>query len=197
MIKRSGVLVAVILLIAASLVSHKAAAAPTAYQFAVTGLNGPLAGVTSVGTFTFDPSIVPEGGGYVFVAGVFTHLSFSWEGVHYDETTANTGDLGFQPDGSLFHALFGTDCGPSGFGCGAGGSRPIDWVIAFDDGVGVFYYTSPADPIAIFDGVVTLTPLSIPTTKRQCMKDGWKTFEGPNGPFKNQGDCIQFVNTGK
>jgi len=29
------------------------------------------------------------------------------------------------------------------------------------------------------------------------MKGGWKTFEGPHGPFKNQGDCIQFINTGK
>ena len=193
--KRSGVLFAVILLVAVSLVSHRAAAAPTAYQFTVTGLSGPLAGVTSTGTFTFNASIVPEGGGYVFVAGVFTHLSFSWEGINYDETTANTGDLGFEPDGTLFHALFGTDCGPSGFGCGVG-NRPSDWAIGFDDGSGFFYYKSPTDPIEIFDGVVSLTPLSSPTTARQCMKDGWKAFEGPNGPFKNQGDCIQFVTTG-
>ena len=36
-----------------------------------------------------------------------------------------------------------------------------------------------------------------PTTKDQCKNGGWKQYEGPNGPFKNQGDCIQFVNTGK
>jgi len=35
-----------------------------------------------------------------------------------------------------------------------------------------------------------------PTTKDQCKKDGWKTFNVPR-TFKNQGDCIQFVNTGK
>ena len=31
-----------------------------------------------------------------------------------------------------------------------------------------------------------------PTTKNQCKKEGWKDFG-----FKNQGQCIQFVNTGK
>lgn len=36
-----------------------------------------------------------------------------------------------------------------------------------------------------------------PTAKDQCKNDGWKNYEGPYGPFKNQGDCIQFVNTDK
>ncbi len=35
-----------------------------------------------------------------------------------------------------------------------------------------------------------------PTTKGQCENGGWQTFNSPR-PFKNQGDCIQFVNTGK
>jgi hypothetical protein len=34
-----------------------------------------------------------------------------------------------------------------------------------------------------------------PTTKDQCKNGGWKRFNDP--AFKNQGDCIQFVNTGK
>ena len=30
------------------------------------------------------------------------------------------------------------------------------------------------------------------------MDGGWKTlFHGDGSPFKNQGDCIQYVNTGK
>jgi hypothetical protein len=40
---------------------------------------------------------------------------------------------------------------------------------------------------------------SAPTSAAQCKKDGWQGFN-PNraaGPFKNQGDCIQYVNTGK
>jgi Tol biopolymer transport system component len=35
-----------------------------------------------------------------------------------------------------------------------------------------------------------------PTNKEQCKKDGWQKFTVPR-KFKNQGDCIQFVNTGK
>ena len=35
-----------------------------------------------------------------------------------------------------------------------------------------------------------------PTTADACKKDGWKAFYLPRR-FKNQGDCIQYVNTGK
>jgi hypothetical protein len=35
-----------------------------------------------------------------------------------------------------------------------------------------------------------------PTNKDQCKGDGWKSFNVPR-KFKNQGDCIQYVNTGK
>jgi hypothetical protein len=34
-----------------------------------------------------------------------------------------------------------------------------------------------------------------PTNKDQCKNGGWQRFNNP--PFKNQGQCIQFVNTGK
>jgi hypothetical protein len=194
----SGLLAALLLQFAVSFVSDGATAAPNAYQFTVTAIDGPLAGVTSVGTFAFDPSIVPEGGGYVEVADLFTHLAFSWDGVEYDETTANTGTLGFDADGTLFYALFGTDCGPSGFGCGVGnGPDPYQWSFNISDGDGAFLYLSPKDPSAIYGGAVSLTPLAVPTDKHQCVKGGWKLFVGPHGPFKNQGDCIQFVNTGK
>ncbi len=31
-----------------------------------------------------------------------------------------------------------------------------------------------------------------------CKKDGWKDLERTDGSsFKNQGDCIQYLNTGK
>jgi hypothetical protein len=35
-----------------------------------------------------------------------------------------------------------------------------------------------------------------PSNKDQCKNDGWKRFDTPR-KFKNQGDCIQYVNTGK
>ena len=39
---------------------------------------------------------------------------------------------------------------------------------------------------------------TVVTNKDQCKNDGWKTvFRADGTPFKNQGDCIQYVNTGK
>lgn len=38
-------------------------------------------------------------------------------------------------------------------------------------------------------------PVLTPTDKDQCKKGGWMTFNTP--VFRNQGDCIKFVNTGK
>ncbi len=38
----------------------------------------------------------------------------------------------------------------------------------------------------------------MPTSADQCKKDGWRSWTRNDGSlFKNQGDCIQFVNTGK
>jgi hypothetical protein len=40
--------------------------------------------------------------------------------------------------------------------------------------------------------------LPVPTDKNQCKNGGWMTMGRPDGtPFKNQGDCVSFVNTGK
>jgi len=37
-----------------------------------------------------------------------------------------------------------------------------------------------------------------PLTKADCKNGGWETITREDGsPFKNQGDCIQYVNTGK
>ena len=40
-------------------------------------------------------------------------------------------------------------------------------------------------------------PPVTPANKDACKKDGWKTLQRADGStFKNQGDCIQYVNTG-
>jgi hypothetical protein len=45
---------------------------------------------------------------------------------------------------------------------------------------------------------VTTFGCPVAINKDQCKNDGWKTLFRANGtPFKNQGDCIQYVNTGK
>ena len=39
---------------------------------------------------------------------------------------------------------------------------------------------------------------NVPTDKNQCKNDGWSSMTRLDAsPFKNQGDCIQYVNTGK
>jgi len=38
----------------------------------------------------------------------------------------------------------------------------------------------------------TLAP-RVPTSKEQCKKSGWKNFGPPAGPFKNQGQCVSYV----
>ena len=41
-------------------------------------------------------------------------------------------------------------------------------------------------------------PLPVATDKDQCKQSGWDSiFRGSGGVFRNQGDCIQYVNTGK
>jgi hypothetical protein len=56
-------------------------------------------------------------------------------------------------------------------------------------------------PWAIAPGIGTVflcTANNVPTTEAQCKNGGWTRTVRPDGmPFKNQGDCIQFVNTGQ
>lgn len=53
------------------------------------------------------------------------------------------------------------------------------------------------DNVNVNGNVTTFEPPQ-PATKDDCKKDGWKTVFRANGSaFKNQGDCIQYVNTGK
>lgn len=38
----------------------------------------------------------------------------------------------------------------------------------------------------------------VPTSKAQCKNGGWQHLNRPDcSPFKNQGDCVSFVETGK
>jgi hypothetical protein len=57
--------------------------------------------------------------------------------------------------------------------------------------------TPTATPTATPTPTPTATP-NVPTNKNQCKNGGWRTLQRADGsPFKNQGDCIQYVNTGK
>jgi hypothetical protein len=79
------------------------------FSFSVTATSGPLDGVTENGTFTYDSSsIIP--GGLNDDTGLLTGLNFTWNGITYNQTTANTGSLEFDSSGNLTQAFFGNNC---------------------------------------------------------------------------------------
>ena len=116
-------------LLAGGLLAHSmtADAALVTYRFTVSGgPDGPLAGVSSQGFLTFDDSIIPAGGGDVDGNDLLQDLEFSWNGVSYDETTANTGWLEFGPNGWLQLAVFGTNCD---VGSCEASREDFDWIV--------------------------------------------------------------------
>jgi len=119
---------------------HVTHAGPITYTFEVVATSGPLTGQSSTGTFSFDNSIIPIGGGSVQQTGLLTHLSFIWNGVTYDETSANTGTLGFSGSGAgdLAYAFFGTDC--SSIQCNLSVNLE-GWLVSVGPGGGVFDYS--------------------------------------------------------
>jgi hypothetical protein len=63
--------------------------------------------------------------------------------------------------------------------------------VAFTDNV-----DNGNNEIVVDPNVAVDVEVGPPTSKDQCKNCGWATFNTPRA-FKNQGDCIQFVNTGK
>ena len=60
-----------------------------------------------------------------------------------------------------------------------------------------WFPTQEFAPLAI-DNAMRFDIKSQPTDKGQCKNDGWKLVVNGNGEdFKNQGQCVKFVNTGK
>lgn len=132
---------------------------PVTYDFTVTATNGPLAGDVSDGSFTYNSSIVPRGPG-VLSGPLLTSLSFTWDGITYNSTTANTGSLGFNPGGTLAFMIFGNDC--FGGGCLAGGGSETWFVLGNSTGSG-FAYDVPSSPNG-FTGTASFSPALSGTT---------------------------------
>jgi len=80
--------------------------------------------------------------------------------------------------------------------------RPTDSVIFASGGdEGSIWTLSPTGTQTLVGltgvgGVGDLTFTPLPTNNDQCKNGGWQRFSFPYS-FKNQGDCIQLVNTGK
>lgn len=147
-----------LLALALALTTVPAFAIPVYYDFSVTVPSGPLGPVTANGTFSFDSSIIPSLGGQVSGPNLLTDLSFTWNGISYDETTANTGSLKFGVGGNLEDLMFGSAPGGSGVTAGTN-----EWSLSFDTwwlgGPGgpeivdsYFYYALPTDGNIYFAG---------------------------------------------
>jgi hypothetical protein len=95
--------------LATLIVIPSAEATTITHAFSVTATEGPLQGVTAVGTFTYDSSSVLPGGG-TFSTEVFTALNFTWDGITYNEDTAHPAILQWDQSGVLIGALFGSSC---------------------------------------------------------------------------------------
>lgn len=68
------------------------------------------------------------------------------------------------------------------------------------NGVGIFRRDAPSGNCnwTGYQPAVKFTISNAPTNANQCKNNGWKALTRENGTFfKNQGDCIQYVNTGK
>jgi hypothetical protein len=69
------------------------------------------------------------------------------------------------------------------------------------DGGNQFY--GLIDELQIYDGALTAAQVyllanPVPTDKNQCKNGGWQFLMRPDGTvFNNQGNCIQYVNTGR
>jgi hypothetical protein len=126
----------------AALSTFSAKAAPITYSFSVTATSGPLAGTTENGRFTYDSSSIVLNG-VNKDTGLLTALNFTWNAIAYDQTTANTGFLIFDPGGNLSSGAFGNDC-MSGVCTVINGTN--DWFfnpVPSEPGPFVFVYSIP------------------------------------------------------
>ena len=143
-----------IVVIAAVVAATPIWATPLTFEFTVTATSGPLAGTSSSGTFSFDSGVIPPGGGEVRKPGLITHLAFIWNGIRYDETTANTGVLIFDSQGRLVEGAFGNYC-PDGEGCGVGAGTN-DWFVDIDMGrPDNFAYMTPGSSVYFGNAVIS------------------------------------------
>jgi hypothetical protein len=71
--------------------------------------------------------------------GLLTALNFSWDGITYNQTTANTGFLEFDTTGALTEDLFGNNCLPGSCGVVSPFER---WFVGFPAGTGLIGFAN-------------------------------------------------------
>ena len=132
-------------------------ATPVTYDFTVNIPTGPLAGTNEKGSFSYDSSsITPGAENDTF--GLLTALNFTFNGIAYNASTANTGFLTFDSAGNLTEFVFGTWCDDPG-SCATGPYRNDWYATSF---AGIWYGVLDSDQV--FTGELTwaLAPASVP-----------------------------------
>ena len=148
---------------------------------------------TAVATFIGDTTVIGA------------TIAFGPDGTLY-QTSAEFGDMGFLRGflNTLDPATAAVLTNSMPFTeahIGALAVRPTDGVIFASSGMPGDIYTLSRDGVLTLvgntgaggPGDLAFTP--VPTDKTQCKSGGWRTNFA--FAFENQGDCIQFVNTGK
>ena len=159
------------------------------YQFLVCldGVSGSGCTNSSFTTFVYEPY---QGGGGAVVPGAWQHWDVDsglmWSSRTYSNgTCSTTAGAGGPPFYTL--AAIQSAC-------------PNAVAVGFGVNVGTFNpsYNVESDLVQFNNTTYNFEPYEVATDKDQCKKDGWKDVTRANGSsFKNQGDCIQYVNTGK
>jgi PEP-CTERM motif len=139
--------------------STAAMASTITYDFTVTATAGPLMGDTANGNFSFDSSVIPAGGGEVDAVGLLTSLTFTWDGIAYNASNANTGLLAFNASGALIDACFGNN---SVAGTCLANQGTEQWLVSM--GNSLFAYSVPQVGVAPTSwlGTASFSPASVP-----------------------------------
>ena len=134
---------------------------------------------------------VPSSG--VLASGVVAEASLDSDPYTFEWESVALSPLSLVHDGTEY-AIVLRDAGGANF--------PIDYYVWADDGEnpytrgtaltsvdgGVTWFVAPHTDTAFRTYVI-----NAPTTADQCKNDGWQTF----GIFKNQGECVSYVATGR
>jgi hypothetical protein len=123
----------------------------------------------------------------------------AWEQWDVDTATANLWSSRSFSEGTC--VLVAGSGGPPFYNVpGLQAACPDAVVLAFGVNVGTFNpsYDVETDGVSYNDTIYDFELANEPADKSACKIGGWQNLTRADGsPFKNQGDCIQYVNTGK
>jgi len=125
------------------------------------------------GTCQYSPVIVPD------PVGRWTHVAVTYDGSN--QKWYVDGLLVLDSAIGTFHPEFGTADITLGNYINGG-----------------YDYDGLLDEVRIYDGALSAAQIAVLVARDRCKNGGWQSLSRNNStPFKNQGDCIQYVNTGK